>query len=494
MSRYLLAVSPLPGHTMPMMRIGQHLAQRGHQVEMLTGERFAEAVKSAEMRFLPLPPGGMIDSEPAAVTLDRPPVPQLVRRWLRGRAEMRSLFITPLAAQHRALTAALAGVDTILVDVGFTGVLPLLLDASPRPPVIVCNMTPLMLSSVDTAPFGMARQPAPVDYRGMNWVVSHLLFGATQAHVNRVLRGLGSDRSPVFLTDWPRLADRMLQLSVPALEYPRTDLPDTVVFTGPVLPAPPPAVTLPQWWPDLATARTVIHVTQGTWDNADLDRLVGPAMRGLAGADALVVVSTGGRPVSAVPGTVPANVRVAEFLPYDLLLPAVDVMVTNGGYSGVQHALAHGVPVIVAGDTADKAEVAARVAYNRCGIDLHSGTPAAEAVAAAVRSVLADSEYRRQARRLGADIAATSSLDTIAEVVTTIADRLFGERDLLLVEGDIARVILANPVEGGRVRVRVAPGRVVVDRSGHCDVVILSDTLPRAGVRRRAVAERAGAE
>jgi UDP:flavonoid glycosyltransferase YjiC (YdhE family) len=137
----------------------------------------------------------------------------------------------------------------------------------------------------------------------------------------------------------------------------------------------------------------------------------------------LVVVSTGGRPVSAVPGPVPANVLVAEFLPYDLLLPSVDVMVTNGGYSGVQHALAYGVPLIVAGDTADKAEVAARVAYNRCGIDLRSGTPAAEVVAAAVRTVLADSEYRRQAGRLRRDITATSSLDTIAEVVTTIGDR-----------------------------------------------------------------------
>ncbi len=423
MNRCLLAVSPLPGHVMPMMRIGQHLAQRGHQVGMLTGARFADAVKSADMRFLPLPLDGVIDGQPAAVTLDRPPVPQVVRRWQRGRAEVRSLFITPLAAQHRTLTAALADVDSVLVDIGFTGVLPLLLAAGPRPPVIVCNMTPLMLSSVDTAPFGMARQPAPVDYRAMNWVVRHLLFGGEQVRANRVLRALGSDPVPVFLPDWPRLADRMLQLSVPALEYPRTDLPDTVIFTGPILPAPPPAVTLPEWWPDLAAARTVIHVTQGTWDNADLDRLVGPAMRGLAGDDVLVVVSTGGRPVSAVPGPVPANVRVAEFLPYDLLLPSVDVMVTNGGYSGVQHALAYGVPLIVAGDTADKAEVAARVAYNRCGIDLRSGTPAAEVVAAAVRTVLADSEYRRQAGRLRRDITATSSLDTIAEVVTTIGDR-----------------------------------------------------------------------
>jgi UDP:flavonoid glycosyltransferase YjiC (YdhE family) len=427
MNRYLLAVNAVPGHVMPMVRIGRHLAERGHWVEMLTGERFAGQVKSAGLRFLPLPPGALTGSEPAAVTFDRPPVPRLVRRWLRGRAEMRSLFITPMAAQFQGLTAALAdpaGVDAVLADVGFTGVLPLLLSADARPPVVVCNMAPLMLSSTDTAPFGMARQPeAGVDYRAMNWVVHHVMFGGTQARARRVLGKLGSGPIPVFLPDWPRMADRLLQLSVPALEYPRRDLPDSVLFAGPVLPAPAPAVALPEWWPDLAAARTVIHVTQGTWDNADLGRLAVPAIRGLADDDVLVVVSTGGRPASAVPGPVPANARIAEFLPYDLLLPSVDVMVTNGGYGGVQHALAHGVPLIVAGDTADKAEVAARVAFNRCGINLHTGAPDAEAVAAAVRNVLADGEYRRQAGRLSRDIAATKPLDTIAALLDAIVAR-----------------------------------------------------------------------
>ncbi len=434
MNRYLLAASTVPGHVMPMVRIGQHLAGRGHQVAMLTGTRFAGLVGSAGMPLLPLPPSGAINGQPATVTLDRPPVPRVLRRWQRGRTEMRSLFITPMAAQFQALTAALAeaaapgtgGLDAILVDVGFTGALPLLLATAARPPVIVCNMTPLMLSSADTAPFGMARQPgtAGVDYRAMNWVVQHLLFGGTQAQANRVLRTLGSGSIPVFLPDWPRLAEAMLQLSVPALEYPRTDLPDSVIFTGPVLPAPAPAATLPGWWPDLDSARAVVHVTQGTWDNADLDRLIGQAIRGLASDDVLVVVSTGGRPASAVPRPVPANARIAEFLPYDLLLPSVDVMVTNGGYSGVQHALAHGVPLIVAGDTADKAEVAARVAYNRCGIDLQTGTPAPSAIAAAARDLLADSQYRRQADRLRRDIAATNPLDTMTDVVTALSSRL----------------------------------------------------------------------
>ena len=70
-------------------------------------------------------------------------------------------------------------------------------------------------------------------------------------------------------------------------------------------------------------------------------------------------------------------------------------MVTNGGYGAVQRALATGVPLVVAGDTEDKPEVAARVAWSGAGIDLRTGTPTAKAVRNAVREVLGDGRYLR---------------------------------------------------------------------------------------------------
>ena len=50
-------------------------------------------------------------------------------------------------------------------------------------------------------------------------------------------------------------------------------------------------------------------------------------------------------------------------------------MVTNGGYGGVQFALAHGVPLVVAGDHEDKPETAARVAGSGVGRNLKTGRP-----------------------------------------------------------------------------------------------------------------------
>ena len=105
---------------------------------------------------------------------------------------------------------------------------------------------------------------------------------------------------------------------------------------------PPPDLALPDWWADLDAGRPVVHVSQGTIANARPD-LIAPAIEGLAAEDVLVVVSTGGRSIESLKlGKLPANVRISTFLPYPQLLPKCAVMVTNGGYGGVQMAVASG--------------------------------------------------------------------------------------------------------------------------------------------------------
>jgi UDP:flavonoid glycosyltransferase YjiC (YdhE family) len=103
-------------------------------------------------------------------------------------------------------------------------------------------------------------------------------------------------------------------------------------------------------------------------------------------------------------------------------MPHVDVMITNGGYGGVQHALAHGVPLIVAGETSDKAEVAARVDFSGAGIDLGTAAPSPAAIRAAVDAVREDDGYRAGAARLRSAIASSTPVDTIANALKRCCD------------------------------------------------------------------------
>jgi MGT family glycosyltransferase len=198
-------------------------------------------------------------------------------------------------------------------------------------------------------------------------------------------------------------------------------MPGNVEFIG-ILPASVPhGSQLPPWFGELAGSRPVVHVSQGTVANTKPE-LIRPAIEGLAHEDALVVVSTGGRPPEELGLTqIPDNVRVASFLPYPELLPRTSVMVTNGGYGGVQLALSHGVPLVVAGTTEDKPEVAARVAWSGAGLNLKTSTPTAEMVRSAVRKILQEPSYRFHAKRLSAEYAqydaVTRGVDAIERVI-----------------------------------------------------------------------------
>lgn len=414
MARYLLPVSPLSGHVMPMVRIGAHLAGLGHEITVLTGADHHATAEAAGLRVAPVPVAAT-----DAPSGGRAWLPALLRRYLAGRAELRSMFVAPMHDQYQVVSRLLAAeqFDAVLTDVGFTGVLPLLLGTRSRPSILVCNVSPLTLSSRDTPPFGMGWAPQPnEDYRPMTAFAHRVLFRGVQNDFDRALRSAGAEQAPMFVAEWLRAADGVLQLSVPGLEYPRSDLPDNVSFVGPVLPITDREFARPSWWGELTGRRTVVHVTQGTFDNADPTRLLLPTLQGLADRDDLLVVaSTGRRDTRALRDLAPANAVVTEWVPYAELMPHVDVVVTNGGFGGVHHALSHGVPLVVAGETSDKSEVAARVDYAGVGVNVGTGSPSAAQVAAAVERVLGEPGYRSAARRLSAEIAATTPLDTVAD-------------------------------------------------------------------------------
>ncbi|KUI19768.1 glycosyl transferase, UDP-glucuronosyltransferase [Mycobacterium sp. GA-1285] len=420
MANYLIAASPIPGHVMPLLHVGADLRARGHRVTVLTGTEHTKAVTERDLAALDLPDAARPKRDDAGVR----GLPALFDRWYRGRAEMRSVFIEPLVAQYWALRKALRNddFDAVLCDVAFTGTLPLLTGHLPRPWILVCGVGPLTLSSADAPPFGTAWAPrSDLNYEPMTWVTHRVLFGDVHADLNAALAAVDAPPSPVFLTDWPLLADRLLQFTVPSLEYPRADLPATVVYTGPVIPRAADQTRGPPW-DSARESRTVVHVSQGTWDNDDLDALVVPTIEALAGREDLLVVATTGREGrTTVPGRVPANACVTDFLPYAKLLPHVDVMITNGGYGGVHQALSHGIPLIIAGGSADKPEVAARVGYARVGINLGTSRPTRAAIVDALDEVLNTDTYRAEARRLGREIREVNAFDRIAETLAGLA-------------------------------------------------------------------------
>jgi len=291
------------------------------------------------------------------------------------------------------------------------------------------GVMPYAANSRDTAPFGAAMQPGhgPL-FRTRNRVLNAIAGTVVLGDINRLAnRCLAECGAPPFkgstMNLMPRVVDAYLHAGVAGFEYPRSDLPPSVRFVGPILDPPSSHFDLHAWWDELEQGRPVVHVTQGTLDNADPGRLLLPAMQGLAHDDVLVVATTGGPDPEPLRSQLPANVRLERFIPHHLLLPHVDVMITNGGYGGVQQALANGVPLVMAGDTEDKPEVAARVHWAGVGVNLHTGKPSPTKIAKAVRRILNQPDYAARSKALQAEIAASRPLDDITSTLVDLAEK-----------------------------------------------------------------------
>lgn len=424
MAKFLMMTGPYAGHVTPCVPIARRLVQRGHEIMWITGRRYEAKVESTGARFHPLPK----ESDPDGMEVYEF-YPAL--RNLKGLAQIRWWV------KHVILDACpreIHVIDQILtrfpadVLVGDSVTYSLYLRSELRgPPGVEISVLPPYLPSCDTAPYGLGLLPGDncitrTRNRGLNFLIHRVLLRDLTVHANSVRQRLCLQplTCPVFESR-AGMVSSVLVLSTPAFEYSRRDLPGHFEFIGPILPEPCRTFQPPPWWSDLSGPDPVVLVNQGTIATV-LDDLIVPAIQGLRDQQMQVVT---------VPlkdgqlGELPSHVHTDVFIPFDHLLPYVDVMVTNGGYGGTELALAYGVPLVVAGETEDKKEVAARVEWSGAGINLRKQRPSPGAIREAVREVLENPVYRENAKRIQADFAKYDAPTRAAELLESLAH---GER------------------------------------------------------------------
>jgi len=408
------------GHLNAVLSVGRILAEQGHEVIGLSVNALRDRIEHIGARFVPFSGAADLDLRDFAAAYPEfrtmPPGVEMTRFYLER------VFADPLTDQHKDVQKAIEEYtpDVIIVDNLFLGVLPLLLGPCvSRPPIISVGSTYLLWHRTDKAPCNLGLPPAAKDaYAEIAHEVDAVLIKPFGEYINSLLTGGGFPALSLDIFDAViQLPDACLQLTVPDFEFPRPDLPATVHFVG-AMPIVSKQAPIPAWADELDGSRKVVFVTQGTLSNHDFTQLVGPTLSALENdPDLLVVVGAGGRSIDELPKPLPANARAASYFPLEWLLPRVDVFVTNGGYNTVNQALKHGIPLVTAGLTEDKADVNARVEWSGAGIDLKTNTPTAEALAKSVRCVLSQSRYRSSAAQLATEFA---KLDTRQEVIRIV--------------------------------------------------------------------------
>jgi MGT family glycosyltransferase len=103
-------------------------------------------------------------------------------------------------------------------------------------------------------------------------------------------------------------------------------------------------------------------------------------------------------------GQQPANVHIERYIPQSLVLDACDLVVSHAGSGTMLAALDRGLPLVNIPVAFDQPSNALRCATSGVGLTVNPGERTPHAIRTAVRTVLADPSYRRNAQTLQASI------------------------------------------------------------------------------------------
>ncbi|ROT37794.1 UDP-Glycosyltransferase/glycogen phosphorylase [Sodiomyces alkalinus F11] len=430
----LFCALPGPGHTLPILQIAEEMAARGYSVSFLGGKEFFPKIEKIGAEPIEAAPFFSMDLFKIRVA-----VPE---GFLKLIFDIEKVFMAYIPTAFQQLKDALEMLrrrypdrEVVVVHESYYfGALPFMhgaplpegFDKFPR--TLNIHIGPVWTTSKDTAPFGPGLHPdSTPSGQDRNRLLNDLMYGpdmlfksATET-LATVMTDAGVPDFPVrtlnFLDAVMQSYDVTLQLSAPSLEYHRSDLHHSIKFAG--WPPEKPISTgfdYPEWWAEVVRGdKKVIAVSQGTVATEYVNLLI-PAIQGLAHRDDVLVIAllgSRGRTLEDVP--IPANTRVVDYFSYDVLLKKADVWIMNAGWGGFQQGVVNGVPMVLAGNTEDKPEVAARAAYSGVAIDLKTGKATPEAIAAAVGEILANDKYKKRIMEIKAETEALPTYDIIEE-------------------------------------------------------------------------------
>ncbi|KAF1836052.1 UDP-Glycosyltransferase/glycogen phosphorylase [Decorospora gaudefroyi] len=404
-------------HFEKIAKVAVALAELGYPITLITGRIFKNEASSLHPNITFYPLLGQDDKlteEQYATMASLPPEEVALYR-------SRLVLVDGMSTTHDTLQQVFRefrdqhGNDRPLLsfyDVPVTGHLPILLGAPGIKPdvsfAIGCH--PILLDSNDTYPFHIDKRPETgPDARAIHWKAyqdRHQDYFTRELDLAwwAKLREMGAiqDSYGSMLHAASALPDHLMMMGIPEFEWPRTDLRSNIHYFGALKSsaAKTREENLPSLWDDVAKAKRegkkIVAVSQGTVET-NFDELLIPTLEALKDRDDVLVVATTVvvEPEDTLGFTVRGNVRATRFVPYELLLPLTDVLVSNGGFGAVMTAMSNGIPVVVAGSGQDKDINKNLVQYTDVGVKLEGKAPGVDKIREGVGKVLDDPMYKK---------------------------------------------------------------------------------------------------
>lgn len=389
--RILFTAQPAYGHLHPLLPLADAARSAGHDVAIGTSALFGPVVEATGFRAIAV---GLnwLEADKSTLAPELRPAPEstleeyFAQQFVRAPAGLMAKDIVELARTWRP--------DVIVRDrTEFGG-------------AIAANATGVPSASIQV---------------GNPSLITPAVLAASEAPYNDARRrlDLAADPGLVELAEEP-----VLMFAPRELADPHVPLPSQLATFRPTALDRGGDASIPDWARGLGSQRPLVYATLGTiFNNPKYELPLFPALiAGLGGEPFDVVLTIGPNVDPEMFGPVPDNVNVAPFIPQSLLFPQVSVVVCHGGFGTVLAAVEHGLPLIVVPFGADQHLNAAAVTRLGIGLTLDEEEVGPGELLRAVRTVLDDPRYRRNARRLQDRASRLPSVHDAVELVEAMVD------------------------------------------------------------------------
>jgi MGT family glycosyltransferase len=388
--KYLIVTIDGGGNLPPVFNLTRKLVKDNHTVSILGEPWLKELVENAGAKFFPF--------KEYFTKTDRKK--DIFEDWKNKNNSFENVIFGPMEVVVKETMANMAAnnTDVLIVDM----VLPAGLiagEAMKIPSVCIFHM-PEYLPARNRPPGGLGLIPGQGTLGKMRdrllGKVFELVFNKYLTKLNRIRKSLNLPKVK-NVTDIFRNADLRLIMTSKAFDFPIEPLPANVKYVGPVLDDPDWVSPWQNPWPSNDKRPLVVVGLSSTFQNQR--QVITNCIEALGKLDVRGLVTLG-LAMENEKFTTPQNVIVTEGASHAKIFPYADIVITHAGHGTVMRALANGIPLVCLPMGRDQGDNAAKVVYHKAGIKLPAKSDP-EKIANAVKKVLNDTNYKKNARLIG---------------------------------------------------------------------------------------------
>ena len=404
---FLLSSWGTLGNLSPLLTAGRLLRRNGHHVRVMADPAMRAEVEASDFEFLTwrrAPTGEAADPSDFSDMLD----------W------MRKAIFAPASAYAADIRDEISRMPTdavLSVDVLFGVALGA--EASDVPFALLSpHVSIRTLPGMPPAISGLG-QPKTPEERAEVDAANAALGEAINTHL-QILNRARADLGLTMLADIMDLfdhADRLLLATSQAFDFQADWLPDNFRYVGPLLDVPNWSKSWDAPWSAQSDRpRALVACSTGAQGQRDLFQRVINAV----GTVEVEALATTGPNLDIAELRAPKNMHVLRGAPHDRVMKDVSVVVSQGGHGTVTRSLVNGLPQLILPMARDQAANAARVEAKGAGLRLPPTASEAE-IAAAVKRLIAEPQFKAAARRVGDAIKADIDGSCLVDEMEAIA-------------------------------------------------------------------------